>query len=85
MIVHHPCFDEFDHDFHPSYIEFFNRILTETRDSYTIEQKYQDELAYNPSYIEMYRRGNAYHGAHPCLMWYWGQRGREKTLAEVGS
>ena len=27
----------------------------------------------------MYRRGNAYHGAHPFFMWYWGQRGREKA------
>jgi hypothetical protein len=26
----------------------------------------------------MYRRGNAYHGAHPFYMYYWGQRGREK-------
>ena len=25
----------------------------------------------------MYRRGNAYHGAHPFYMWYWGQTGRE--------
>ena len=59
------------------YIEFFNRLLPETRDAYTLEQKYEDEFAYNPSYIEMYRRGNAYHGAHPFFMWYWGQRGRE--------
>jgi hypothetical protein len=79
LILTHPCSDRFDPVHHPSYIEFFNRILTETTDAYTIEQKYQDELAYNPSYIEMYRRGNAYHGAHPCFMWYWGQRGREKT------
>ena len=54
-------------------------LLPETRDAYTLEQKYQDEFAYNPSYIEMYRRGNAYHGAHPFYMWYWGQRGREKA------
>lgn len=79
LILTHPCSDKFDPVHHPSYIEFFNRILTETTDAYTIEKKYQDELAYNPSYIEMYRRGNAYHGAHPCFMWYWGQRGREKT------
>ena len=79
LIVAHPCSDHFDPVHHPSYIEFFNRVLTETTDSYTIEQKYQDELAYNPSYIEMYRRGNAYHGAHPFYMWYWGQRGREKV------
>jgi hypothetical protein len=79
LILTHPCSDRFDPVHHPSYIEFFNRILTETTDAYTIETKYQDELAYNPSYVEMYRRGNAYHGAHPCFMWYWGQRGREKT------
>jgi hypothetical protein len=78
MIITHPCSDKFDPVHHPSYIEFFNRCLTETTDSYTLEQKYQDEFAYNPSYVEMYRRGNAYHGAHPFYMWYWGQRGREK-------
>jgi hypothetical protein len=77
MIVTHPCSDAFDPVHHPSYIEFFNRLLPETRDAYTLEQKYQDEFAYNPSYIEMYRRGNAYHGAHPFYMWYWGQKGRE--------
>jgi hypothetical protein len=79
LIIAHPCSDKFDPVHHPSYIEFFNRVLTETTDSYAIEQKYQDEFAYNPSYVEMYRRGNAYHGAHPFYMWYWGQRGREKV------
>ncbi|RMH42924.1 MAG: DUF2088 domain-containing protein [Deltaproteobacteria bacterium] len=78
LIVTHPCSDRFDPDHHPSYIEFFNRLLPETRDAYTLETKYQDEFAYNPSYVELYRRGNAYHGAHPFYMWYWGQRGREK-------
>ena len=77
MIVHHPCFDEFDHNFHPSYIEFFNRLLPETRDANTLRDKYEREFANNPSYIEMYRRGNAYHGAHPFFMWYWGENGRQ--------
>ncbi len=79
MIVTHPCSDKFDPEHHPSYIEFFNRLLPETRDAYTLEQKYQDEFAYNPSYVEMYRRGHAYHGAHPFYMWYWGQKGREQV------
>jgi hypothetical protein len=77
MIVTHPCSDQFDPDHHPSYIEFFNRLLPETRDAYTLEKKYQDEFAFNPSYVELYRRGHAYHGAHPFYMWYWGQAGRE--------
>ena len=77
MILPHPCYDEFDHVQHPSYIEFFNRLLPETRDALYLRDKYEDEFANNPSYIEMYRRGNAYHGAHPFFMWYWGENGRQ--------
>ena len=76
LILTHPCYDEFDPLFHPSYIEFFNRILTETRDSFVIQQKYEEEFARDPAYIKMYREGNAYHGAHPFYMWYWGENGR---------
>jgi hypothetical protein len=77
LIIHHPCYDEFDHKFHPSYIEFFNRLLPETRDAFVLREKYEREFANNPSYVEMYRRGNAYHGAHPFFMWYWGENGRQ--------
>jgi hypothetical protein len=77
MIIAHPCSDAFDPEHHPSYIEFFNRLLPETRDAYVLEHKYQEEFAKNPTYIEMYRHGHAYHGAHPFYMWYWGQAGRE--------
>jgi len=77
LILHHPCYDEFDHNFHPSYIEFFNRLLPETRDAFVLREKYEQEFANNPSYIEMYRRGNAYHGSHPFFMWYWGENGRQ--------
>jgi hypothetical protein len=77
MIITHPCYDEFDPNHHPSYIEFFNRLLPETRDAMKLRHKYEEEFARNPSYIEMYRRGNAYHGAHPFFMWYWGENGRQ--------
>ncbi|HET6147396.1 MAG TPA: lactate racemase domain-containing protein [Polyangia bacterium] len=77
MILTHPCYDEFDHEQHPSYIEFFNRLLPETRDAVTLHKKYEHEFAHNPSYIEMYRRGIAYHGVHPFMMWYWGEHGRQ--------
>ena len=76
MILVHPCYDDFDHAFHPSYIEFFHRLLPETRDAFKLRHKYEREFANNPSYIEMYRRGNAFHGAHPFFMWYWGENGR---------
>ena len=77
LIVAHPCTDEFDPVQHPSYIEFFHRLLPETRDAVVLERKYEREFAENPSYVHMYRTGNAYHGAHPFFMWYWGENGRQ--------
>jgi lactate racemase len=76
IIFTHPCYDEFDPDHHAPYIEFFNRCLTETRDSHVLQHKYENEFATNPSYVHLYRKGNAYHGAHPFYMWYWGENGR---------
>ena len=77
MILTHPLYDEFDPLHHPSYIEFFHRVLPETRDSVVLQQKYEAEFAHNPDYIRMYRTGNAYHGVHPFYMWYWGENGRQ--------
>jgi lactate racemase len=82
MILTHPCYDEFDPAFHPSYIEFFNRCLPDTKDSFELREKYELEFAHDPNYIQMYRRGNAYHGAHPFFMWYWAENGR-KHLSKV--
>ncbi len=76
LIITHPLYDEFDPLHHPSYIEFFHRLLPETRDSFELERKYEAEFAHHPDYIRMYRTGNAYHGVHPFYMWYWGENGR---------
>ncbi len=76
LIITHPCYDEFHAGHHPSYIEFFNRLLPETLDSHKLRHKYEQEFATNPNYIQMYRRGHAYHGVHPFYMWYWGENGR---------
>lgn len=76
MIVCHPCRDEFNAEHHPSYIEFFHRLLPETRDSFELHRRYEREFAENPSYLSMYRTGHAYHGVHPFYMWYWGDAGR---------
>lgn len=76
IILTHPLYDEFDPLHHPSYLEFFHRLLAETRDSFELQRKYENEFAHNPDYIRLYRTGNAYHGVHPFYMWYWGENGR---------
>ena len=77
LILTHPMPDAFNATHHPSYIEFFHRLLPETTDSATLEKRYEEEFARNPTYIEMYRHGNAYHPVHPFYMWYWGEAGRQ--------
>ncbi|MCI0671465.1 MAG: nickel-dependent lactate racemase [Myxococcaceae bacterium] len=77
LILCHPAFDEFDPEQHPSYIEFFHRLLPETRDAMRLSHKYEREFAENPSYVHLYRKGHAYHGVHPFYMWYWGENGRQ--------
>jgi lactate racemase len=77
MIVAHPLYNEFDPLQHPSYIEFFNRVLPETRDAIEMQRLYEGEFAHDPAYIRMYRTGYAYHGVHPFYMWYWGENGRQ--------
>lgn len=76
MIITHPCTNRFDPEHHAPYIEFFHRLLSQTRDAMEL-QKMEEEFASNPAYIEMYRYGHAYHPAHPFYMWYWGEAGRQ--------
>jgi nickel-dependent lactate racemase len=85
MIVCHPCYDEFDPEFHAPYIEFFHRLLPETTDAMKLSHKYEQEFAENPSYVHLYRKGNSYHGAHPFFMWYWGENGRQHVGQVIAS
>ena len=72
LIMSHPNRAEFDPVFHPSYIDFFDNVLADTRDPKEIEAKYEKSFAEDPWYIHLYRTGHAYHGVHPFYMWYWG-------------
>jgi len=77
MIVTHPLHDEFDADQHPSYVEFFHRLLPETRDAFELQRRFETEFADDPGYRHLYRTDRAYHGVHPFYMWYWGEKGRQ--------
>jgi nickel-dependent lactate racemase len=77
MIVFHPCTDDFDKEQHASYIEFVHDVLPQTRDAVEMHKRFEEKFAKNPAYVEMYRRGHAYHPAHPFFMWYWGEAGRQ--------
>ena len=71
LIMTHPTPWEFNPVHHPSYIDFFEQVLTETTDPIEMSDRFEESFATDPWYIHLYRTGHAYHGVHPFYMWYW--------------
>jgi hypothetical protein len=71
LIMTHPTPWEFHPVHHPSYIDFFEQVLTETTDPVEVAERFEESFATDPWYIHLYRTGHAYHGVHPFYMWYW--------------
>ena len=71
VIMTHPTPWEFHPVHHPSYIDFFERVLSETTDPTVMSQKYEKAFAEDDWYRHLYRTSHAYHGVHPFYMWYW--------------
>jgi lactate racemase len=71
LIMTHPTPWEFNPVHHPSYIDFFEQVLSETTDPTEVSERFEEGFATDPWYIHLYRTGHAYHGVHPFYMWYW--------------
>jgi hypothetical protein len=71
VIMSHPTPLAFHPVHHPSYIDFFDQVLSETTDPMEIQTNYEEKFATDPWYRHLYRTSNAYHGVHPFYMWYW--------------
>ena len=71
VIMTHPTPWEFNPVHHPSYIDFFEQVLSETTDPIEVADRFEESFATDPWYIHLYRTGHAYHGVHPFYMWYW--------------
>ena len=75
IVLLHPIENKFHMVHHPSYYDFFNDLLPQTRDPGELERRFEESYAKNERYIHAYRRSYAYHGVHPFYMWYWGAHG----------
>jgi hypothetical protein len=76
-ILSHPTPWAFHPVHHPSYIDFFEEVLSETTDPIEIEKTYEARFANDEWYRHLYRTSHAYHGVHPFYMWYWGAHALE--------
>jgi len=67
VIMAAPARDAWDRVAHASYPEVWERILPETRDPYEIMDRFAEELATRPDYVEAYRHRYAFHPIHGIL------------------
>jgi hypothetical protein len=67
VIMAAPARDTWDRIAHAAYPEVWERVLPETRDPYEITDRFGEEFARRPEYIEAYRRRYAFHPIHAIL------------------
>jgi hypothetical protein len=83
VILSHPTPWAFHPVHHPSYIDFFEEVLSDTTDPIEIEKTYEERFATDEWYRHLYRTGHAYHGVHPMYMWYWGAHALDHVGAVI--
>jgi len=67
VIMASPCPDDWDLEHHPAHADVWNRVLPQSRDPYEISDRFGEEYAHHPGFIERYRFGVAYHPIHAIL------------------
>jgi hypothetical protein len=67
VIMAAPARETWDRVAHPSYREVWERILPETRDPYEISERYGEEFAQRPDYVDAYRQRFGFHPIHGIL------------------
>jgi lactate racemase len=70
LVLYHPMTADFSGLHHPSYVDFFADVLTSHPDPAQIEADFETKFATDPWYAHLYRTSYAFHGVHPCHLWY---------------
>ncbi len=71
-ILMNPFLPGFHPQHHPSYAELYDRVFPQTLDPGEIQDRFEDDFASRPEYVDRYRHRYAYHGVHPIYVWAWG-------------
>lgn len=70
LILYHPMTPNFSSLHHPSSVDFFADVLPTTTDAVQISEKFEEKYATDPWYRHLFQTSYAFHGVHPCHLWY---------------
>jgi hypothetical protein len=71
VIILNPVFEIFHEEYHVAYKKFYEDVLAATADPFEMKERFQEQYARDPYFIECYRNRYAHHGFHPFTVWYW--------------
>lgn len=69
LILASPLAPRFDDLRHPSYREFYERVIPATRDALEAWDLFVEDFWRRPEFLHAYRHGFGFHGTHPFFMW----------------
>ncbi len=69
LILYHPLPAEFSTLEYPSYVDFYDEVLSVSTDPVVIAEKFEQRFADDPWYLHLYRTAHAHHGLHPFSTW----------------
>lgn len=65
-----PLHERFAKPAHAPYLDFYEKVLADTRDPEVMAERYEANFAGRPEYVAAYRRRFAHHGLEPFHVWY---------------
>lgn len=71
VILLNPVFEVFHPEYHLAYERFWNEVLPITTDPVDMQQRFQEQFAFDEDLRDAYRNRFAHHGFHPFTVWYW--------------
>ncbi|MBI5548397.1 MAG: DUF2088 domain-containing protein [Deltaproteobacteria bacterium] len=82
-----PLHERFDRPTHLPYVEFYEKVLAETREPAEMAERHEALFSGRPEYVAAYRRRHAYHGIQPFHAWYqaWNVLSRVGKVIVVGA
>jgi hypothetical protein len=87
LIVTNPFTDAFDHRRHTAHHDFVHRLLSKTRDTFELQQRYEAQFIRDPALLSMHAQGSALHPAEAFRDWRSGEAARRHLgrMIAVGS
>ena len=87
VVLLSPLHERFDKPTHLPYVDFYEKVLSDTREPEVMAANHEHLFAGRPEFVSAYRKRFAYHGVQPFHLWYqtWNALSKVGRVIAVGA